>query len=209
VCLNRDLNPLRLPSDGCFRPPADAVPSTLGGEHCLGLWAELCGIAGVWNYAEVCLNRDLNPLRLPSDGWDSESHPHNVAKEAEAGGRGRASQERGPAQIRYKYALSKQADKAEQAARKLAAKEEQGDATREEVATAEADARVARARAHTGTGAHHRFQRNACRITIKALLDGLTRFYNPGPFAASSAAASSLPSSADAAASSSTARHLG
>ena len=65
------------------------------------------------------------------------------------------------------------------------------------------------ARAHTGTGAHHRFQRNACRITIKALLDGLTRFYNPGPFAASSAAASSLPSSADAAASSSTARHLG
>jgi len=157
----------------------------------------------------VCLNRDLNPLRLPSDGWDSESHPHNVAKEAEAGGRGRASQERGPAQIRYKYALSKQADKAEQAARKLAAKEEQGDATREEVATAEADARVARAQAHTGTGAHHRFQRNACRITIKALLDGLTRFYNPGPFAASSAAASSLPSSADAAASSSTARHLG
>ena len=86
-----------------FRPPADAVPSALGGEHCLGLWAELCGIAGVWNYA-VCLNRDLNPLRLPSDGWDSESHPHNVAKEAEAGGRGRASQERGPAQIRYKYA---------------------------------------------------------------------------------------------------------
>lgn len=82
-----------------FRPPADAVPSALGGEHCLGLWAELCGIAGVWNYA-VCLNRDLNPLRLPSDGWDSESHPHNVAKEAEAGGRGRASQERGPAQIR-------------------------------------------------------------------------------------------------------------
>ena len=108
-----------------------------------------------------------------------------------------------------KYALSKQADKAEQAARKLAAKEEQGDATREEVATAEADARVARARAHTGTGAHHRFQRNACRITIKALLDGLTRFYNPSPIAASSAAASSLPSSADAAASSSTARHLG
>ena len=46
-------------------------------------------------------------------------------------------------------------------------------------------------------------------VTITALLDGLTRFYNPGPFAASSAAASSLPSSADVAASSSTARHLG
>jgi hypothetical protein len=25
-----------------FRPPVDAVPSALGGKHCLGLWAELC-----------------------------------------------------------------------------------------------------------------------------------------------------------------------
>jgi hypothetical protein len=58
-----------------FHPPADAVPSALGGEHCLGIWAELCGIAGVWNYA-MCLNRDLNPLRLPSDGWDSPSNVH-------------------------------------------------------------------------------------------------------------------------------------
>ena len=65
-----------------FRPSADALPAAFGGAHCLGLWAELCGIVEVWKYA-ACLNRDPNPLKLPSEGWDSESNQHNVAKEAE------------------------------------------------------------------------------------------------------------------------------
>ena len=65
-----------------FRLSADALPAALGGAHCLGLWAELYGIIEVWKYA-TCLNRDPNPLKLPGEGWDSESQPHNVAKEAE------------------------------------------------------------------------------------------------------------------------------
>jgi hypothetical protein len=71
-----------------FRPPADAVPSALGGEHCLGLWAELCGIAGVWNYA-VCLNRDLNPLRLPSERRMGQRVPPAQRREGGGGGRTR------------------------------------------------------------------------------------------------------------------------
>ncbi len=47
------------------------------------MYAELCAIIEVWRYA-ACLNRDPNPLKLPSElGWDSEAHPHNLAKEAE------------------------------------------------------------------------------------------------------------------------------
>ena len=33
-----------------FRPSADELPAALGGAHCLGLWAELCGIVEVWKY---------------------------------------------------------------------------------------------------------------------------------------------------------------